>query len=73
MNDIAELFKLPPAERIRLAGDLWDSVAADPAGLPELSMAAKAELERRLALFDADPRLADDWQIVRARLWAAAG
>jgi len=27
---IAELLKLSPAERIQLAEDLWDSVAAQP-------------------------------------------
>jgi putative addiction module component (TIGR02574 family) len=34
---IAELLKLSPAERIQLAEDLWDSVAAQPESLPALS------------------------------------
>jgi len=33
-NLLAELLKLSPAERIQLAEDLWDSVAADANSLP---------------------------------------
>jgi putative addiction module component (TIGR02574 family) len=31
---LAELLKLSPAERIQLAQDLWDSVAASPERCP---------------------------------------
>ena len=42
---IAELLKLSPAERIQLAEDLWDSVAARPELLPALSDDSGLEVE----------------------------
>ena len=41
---IAELLKLSPAERIQLAEDLWDSVAAQPESLPALSDDQRREI-----------------------------
>jgi len=45
--------KLSVAERIQLAEDLWDSVAADTGDLP-LTDAQKAELDRRSEALDRD-------------------
>jgi putative addiction module component (TIGR02574 family) len=73
MGDLSELFKLSVAERIQLAEDLWDSVAADPDQLPTLTDEQKEEVERRLAEHDRDPSTALDWDEVRARLWARIG
>jgi putative addiction module component (TIGR02574 family) len=67
---LEDLFKLSPAERIQLAEDLWDSVAADPENLPPLTEAQVAEIERRLADHARDPASALEWAEVRARLWA---
>jgi putative addiction module component (TIGR02574 family) len=67
----SELFRLSVAERIQLAEDLWDSVAAEPEALPELSEEQKREIERRLAEHDQDPSSARPWEEVRARLWAS--
>ena len=56
---------LPPDDRLALAGALWESVydAVDQAPVPpEL----QAELERRLALADADPNRGIPWEQVRA-------
>jgi putative addiction module component (TIGR02574 family) len=69
----ADLFKLSPAERVQLAEDLWDSVAAEPEGLPPLSDAERAEIERRLAEHARDPAEAAAWDEVRARLWSRLG
>jgi putative addiction module component (TIGR02574 family) len=44
------LLGLPIDERIRLAEDLWDSVAADQGALP-LTADQKSELDRRLDAF----------------------
>ena len=55
------------AERIQLAEDLWDSVAAETGELP-LSAAQKAELERRLADLERDPGAGEPWEVVRARI-----
>jgi putative addiction module component (TIGR02574 family) len=67
---LEDLFKLSPAERIQLAEDLWDSVAADPQALPPLTDVQVAEIERRLADHARDPASAVEWADVRARLWA---
>jgi putative addiction module component (TIGR02574 family) len=70
---IAELLKLSPAERIQLAEDLWDSVAAQPENLPALSDDQRREIERRVAEHTRDPSSALTWEEVRARLWSRLG
>ncbi len=73
MNErLAELFKLSAAERIQLAEDLWDSVAAEPDGVPLLSDAQRAEIERRLSEHARTPSVLS-WEDVRARLWSRVG
>ena len=74
MNDLlSELLKLTPAERIQLAEDLWDSVAARPEDIPPLSEAQRIEIERRLSAHSGDPGSAIGWEEVRSRLWARIG
>ena len=67
---LAELLKLSPAERIQLAEDLWDSVAASPETMPALTEAQIDEIERRLAEHARNPSRAVSWEEVRARLWS---
>jgi putative addiction module component (TIGR02574 family) len=62
-----KLGELTAAERIQLAEDLWDSVAADTGGLP-LTDAQKAELELRLADLERDPGAGESWEVVRVRI-----
>ncbi len=62
-----DISKLSLAERIQLAEDLWDSVAADTSEVP-LSEAQKAELDRRLADLERDPDAGESWDVVRARV-----
>lgn len=64
----AELMELTPAERIRLAEDLWDSIS--PENLPSLTAEQIEEINRRLAEHRKDPSTAVPWEEVRARLWA---
>jgi putative addiction module component (TIGR02574 family) len=75
MNEalVAELLKLSPAERIQLAEDLWDSVAAQPESLPPLTDEQRQEVERRIAEHARDPGSALGWEDVRARLWSRLG
>jgi len=75
MNDtlVAELLKLSPAERIELAEELWDSVAANPEKLPPLSDEQRAEIERRIETYKRDTSIAVSWDDVRARLRARLG
>jgi putative addiction module component (TIGR02574 family) len=69
--DLAELRKLSVAERIQLAEDLWDSVAADPAQVPGLTEAQRNQLRQRLLEHESDPATAVPWEHVRAELTAA--
>jgi putative addiction module component (TIGR02574 family) len=59
--------KLCVAERIQLAEDLWDSVAAETGELP-LSELQAAELDHRLADFQRDPESGESWPVVCARI-----
>jgi putative addiction module component (TIGR02574 family) len=62
-----ELLRLSVPERIQLAEDLWDSIAAEPESLP-LTKTQRAEIERRMAAHDRDPEAAIPWEEVRAQL-----
>jgi putative addiction module component (TIGR02574 family) len=70
MNKIAlsELFKLPPAERIQLAQDLWDSIPEQD--VPDLTPEQIVELETRLSDHERDPSSGVSWAEVRERLRA---
>jgi len=70
---LTELLKLTPAERLQLAEDLWDSVAAKPEDLPPLTDIQRAEIDRRLEDHRRDPSSAANWDEVRARLWSRLG
>jgi len=70
---LAELLKLTPAERIQLAQDLWDSVAASPDSMPGLTATQLAEIERRFIEHSRDPAAAIPWEEVRVRLWNRLG
>ena len=72
MNDLSALFKLSAAERIQLAEDLWDSVAADPSQIPPVTDKQRAEIERRLARH-ASGHASTSWDEVRAKLWSLVG
>ena len=69
---IKDLLELPVEERIQLIQDLWDSVAAEPSGVP-VTEAQKKELRRRLAEHRADPNSALPWEEVRRRLYERYG
>jgi putative addiction module component (TIGR02574 family) len=62
-----DISKLSIAERIQLAEDLWDSVAAETGDLP-LTEAQAAELDRRLADLERNPQAGESWSVVRARI-----
>ncbi len=64
---LAEILRLPPAERIALLGEAWDSIAASPADVPIPEWHVE-ELERRLGT--PDPEFLS-WEEVRSRLRSA--
>ena len=56
---------LSPEDRFALAQALWDSVNETLDEQP-ISPTVRAELERRIALADADPSRGTPWEVVRA-------
>ena len=63
----SEILELPVRERIRLVELIWDSVAAVPEALP-VPDELKAELDRRLSDFEANPEAGSPWEEVRKRV-----
>lgn len=60
-----DISRLTPKERLDLISELWDSLSAADV---QLTPAQEAELDRRLATFDADRRDATPWEDVDAEL-----
>ena len=61
---VAEILELPVAERLRLLELIWDSITEVPEAVP-VSDALRAELEDRLAEFEANPEGGLSWDEVR--------
>jgi putative addiction module component (TIGR02574 family) len=68
---IADVLQLSVAERIQLAEDIWESVAAAPEPLV-LTAEQRAELERRLADYHENPNDGTPWEIVKERILGRA-
>ena len=67
MTDEIDFSRLSPAERILLAEDLWDSLAASQE-TPPLTSTQLEELERRLAAADRGATAYSSWDKVKRRL-----
>lgn len=67
MISLSEILKLSVTERIQLAEDIWDSIAAEPETLP-LTDEQREELDRRLEELRQNPDAGTPWEEVRARL-----
>jgi len=66
---LEEAKRLSVEERIELAEALWDSIAEDAnADVLPIPESHRAELDRRLADFEAHPEAGSPWPEVRARL-----
>jgi putative addiction module component (TIGR02574 family) len=63
----SEILELPVPERIRLVELIWDSIAAVPEAL-SVPDELKAELDRRLSDFEANPEAGSPWEEVRKRV-----
>lgn len=63
----SEIKKLSVAERILMVQEIWDSIAAEQASLP-VSEAQKAELDGRIASYDASPNEGKSWEEIKVRL-----
>jgi putative addiction module component (TIGR02574 family) len=58
--------RLSPAEKLQLIAEIWDSMPEPPP--PELTDDQARELDRRVALMDADPSALRPWAEVEARV-----
>ena len=63
----AEIRSLPVPERIYLVEQIWNSIIEDEQAF-ELTVAQKAELDRRMAAHDASPSRGKPWEDVKKRL-----
>lgn len=64
--EFAQIFELPPAERLQLVEDLWDSLIPREAELPVPDWVL-GELRARKKLFDANPNSGMTWaEVVRS-------
>jgi putative addiction module component (TIGR02574 family) len=61
------LDRLPAEDRLALAEELWDSVAAHPESVP-ITEAQRQDLQRRLEAFRDNPKAGSPWEEVKARL-----
>ncbi len=59
--------RMSPEERLRLIGEIWDSLTPPEQG--EIPESHREELDRRLAEADANPGAGSPWEDVKARLW----
>jgi putative addiction module component (TIGR02574 family) len=64
---LEELLRLPPSQRLEAIGELWDSLESQ-ADLFPLTDEERAELDRRIAEDEADPRPGVSWSELRRRL-----
>lgn len=62
-----EILELPIAERIKLVGDIWDSIAVRPEAV-QVTPEQMAEIERRLEDYRKNPDDVVPWEEVRERL-----
>ena len=71
-TQLSDILQLTVAERIQLAEDIWDSVAAFPEALP-LTDAQKEELDRRLQAYAESPNEGVSWEELKDGLRKSAG
>ena len=68
-DTLDELLKLPASDRADLAMALWESLTdSEREAEVVLTDEQKAELDRRIAEYDADPGSATPWEVVKDRL-----
>jgi len=64
---VAEIKRLSTAQRLRLAQDIWDSIAMESGKVP-MPVWQKMELEQRYREYKKGNALLYDWQEVHERL-----
>jgi putative addiction module component (TIGR02574 family) len=70
-TQLEDILQLSVSERIQLAEDIWDSIAANPEALP-LSDADRQELDRRLESYARNPDEGVPWDDLKKRVRKSA-
>lgn len=70
-TQLTDILQMSVAERIQLAEDIWDSIAALPEALP-LTDAERQELNRRLELYAQNPDQGISWDALKENLRKSA-
>lgn len=70
-TQLTDILQMSVAERIQLAEDIWDSIAAVPEALP-LTDAERQELDRRLELYARNPDEGIPWDELKDKLRRSA-
>lgn len=66
-RQLSEILQLSIPERIQLAEDIWDSIAAFPEAIP-LTPPQQAELDRRLQAYAQNPDEGIAWDELKDKL-----
>jgi putative addiction module component (TIGR02574 family) len=66
-TQLSDILQLSVAERIQLAEDIWDSIAAFPEAV-ELTEAQRQVLDQRLLSFAQNPKEGISWQELKRNL-----
>ena len=70
-TQLTDILQMSVAERIQLAEDIWDSIAAVPEALP-LTDAERQELDRRLELYAQNPEEGIPWDELKEKVRRSA-
>jgi putative addiction module component (TIGR02574 family) len=66
-TQLSEILQLSVAERIQLVEDIWDSIVQIPEAVP-ITDEQKAELDRRLESYRANPTEGISWNELKEKL-----
>jgi putative addiction module component (TIGR02574 family) len=70
-TQLEDILQLSVSERIQLAEDIWDSIAANPEALP-LTDAERQELDRRLESYARNPDEGIAWDDLKKQVRKSA-
>ncbi|MCP9494779.1 MAG: addiction module protein [Pyrinomonadaceae bacterium MAG19_C2-C3] len=66
-TQLSDILRLSIAERIQLAADIWDSIAAFPEAVP-ITDEQKQELDKRLSALADNPHDGISWDDLKAQM-----
>ena len=70
-TQLTDILQMSVAERIQLAEDIWDSIAAVPEAIP-MTNAERQELDRRLEAYAQNPDEGIPWDELREKVRRSA-